>query len=193
MRKQVCAMTCALALSAVMMTGCQKNVNQTVEPDDTTKKEVVSDEPAKEGTDTADVQKGEAENSANTDSKEEKRTAVIYCLDEEGEVTTRQTEIKEEKDIWTELQKDGILTEECEMLSVTRDDSTKEMELDFNRATGDRIRNMGTTGEVQIIGCIVNSYLETYSCDRILLTEEGAPLETSHASYNGYSEMFDFE
>ena len=52
---------------------------------------------------------------------------------------------------------------------------------------------MGTTGEIQIIGCIINTYLETYDCDGIKLTEEGKVLQTSHgANYDGYSGIMSF-
>ena len=52
---------------------------------------------------------------------------------------------------------------------------------------------VGTTGEIQIIGCIINTYLETYDCDGIKLTEEGKVLQTSHgANYDGYSGIMSF-
>ena len=69
----------------------------------------------------------------------------------------------------------------------------RAIDLDFNAATGEYIRSMGTTGEIQIIGCIINTYLETYDCDGIKLTEEGKVLQTSHgANYDGYSGIMSF-
>ena len=67
-------------------------------------------------------------------------------------------------------------------------ESEKKIDLEFNKATGDRIRNMGTTGETEILACIINTYLDAYECDGIKLREEGEPLETSSgANFDGYS------
>ena len=72
-------------------------------------------------------------------------------------------------------------------------EADKKIDLDFNAATGNRIRSMGTTGETEIIGCIVNTYLDTYNCDGIRLTEEGNALMTSSgADFDGYSGRITF-
>ena len=91
------------------------------------------------------------------------------------------------------MKEEGILSEDCEILSFKINDTDKKIDLDFNSATGDRIRSMGTTGETEIIGCIVNTYLETYNCDGIRLTEEGNALQTSSgADFDGYSGKITF-
>ena len=101
--------------------------------------------------------------------------------------------VKTEYDIWKALQGNGILTEGCQLLSFKVNEETHMIDLDFNAATGEYIRSMGTTGEIQIIGCIINTYLETYDCDGIKLTEEGKVLQTSHgANYDGYSGIMSF-
>lgn len=101
--------------------------------------------------------------------------------------------VKTEYDIWKALQGNGILTEGCQLLSFKVNEETHLIDLDFNAATGEYIRSMGTTGEIQIIGCIINTYLETYDCDGIKLTEEGKVLQTSHgANYDGYSGIMSF-
>ena len=48
------------------------------------------------------------------------------------------------------------------------------------------IRGMGTTGEEQILICIKKSFLETYGCERLKITENGQPLETGHTVIKGY-------
>ena len=108
-------------------------------------------------------------------------------------MTGKSVEIRDEYDIWNALIESGILTEECELLSLNVNEAEKKMDLDFNSATGDRIRSMGTTGETQIIGCIINTYLEAYSCDGIRLTQEGQAFVTSHgANFDGYSGKMTF-
>ena len=45
-----------------------------------------------------------------------------------------------------------------------------------------------TTGGTEIVGCIINTYLEAYGCEGIRLTEEGQAFVTSHgAGLDGYS------
>ena len=100
----------------------------------------------------------------------------------------KEAEISDEKDIWRHLQDTGIITEDCQLLEFSLNESEKKIDLDFNKATGDRIRSMGITGESEILACIINTYLDAYECDGIKLAEEGEPLETSSgADFNGYS------
>ena len=75
--------------------------------------------------------------------------------DQTAEVTGKSVEIQDEYDIWNVLKESGLLTEDCKLLSLKVDEAAKKLDLDFNSATGDRIRSMGTTGETQIVGCII--------------------------------------
>lgn len=146
-----------------------------------------------ENTDSQDIQNEEEsddiDSADETKEIEEKWTAKVYYIDDStGEMTSKDVSVEDEDDIWAQLQKSGILTEECELLSFDVDTDGKKIDLDFNKAVGDRIRSMGTTGETEIIGCIVNTYLDSYGCDGIRLTEEGQPLETAQgADFDGYS------
>lgn len=135
----------------------------------------------------------EPEVSQDTDENSTFTATVYYADDQTAEITWKDVEVSNEYEIWNALKETGILTDDCELLSlkVNKDDNT--LDLDFNSATGDRIRSMGTAGETEIIGCIINTYLETYSANGIKLTEEGQPLETSHgADMSGYNEMMSF-
>ena len=90
-------------------------------------------------------------------------------------------------------QKEGILEDDCELLSFEVDLEKRQIDLDFNTALGERIRSFGTTGETEILGCLINTYLDAYECDGIRLTEEGALLETSSgADFDGYSGRIEF-
>ena len=110
-----------------------------------------------------------------------------------AEVIGEGYKISDEYDIWEILQKKGILTDECRLLSLKVNESEKKIDLDFNTGTGDRIRSMGTTGETEIIGCIVNTYLEAYDCNKIKLTENGESFETSHgADFTNYTGRISF-
>lgn len=123
------------------------------------------------------------------DAAETVRTVSIYYVDDQtAEIVSKSVEINDEYDIWEALKENGILTEDCELLSLTVNEAEKKIDLDFNSAVGERVRSMGTTGETEIVGCIINTYLEAYGCEGIRLTEEGQAFETSHgADLDGYS------
>ena len=117
------------------------------------------------------------------------RQVSVYCVDDQtAEIVSKSVEVHDEYDIWNALKGSGILTDDCELLSLTVNEAEKKMDLDFNSAVGDRVRSMGTTGETEIVGCIINTYLEAYGCEGIRLTEEGQAFVTSHgADFDGYS------
>lgn len=183
------AMFMVLCLSAFSFTGCGKEREKDSEQVNTEKTEQSTESVANTEEDKTDQ---ESEPTPVEDA--ESRDVTIYYVDDQtAEVTGKSVEIQNEQDIWNALIENGILTEECELLSLSINEEEKKIDLDFNAATGDRIRSMGTTGETQIIGCIVNTYLEAYGCNGIRLTEEGQPLQTSHgANYDGYSGMVAF-
>lgn len=194
MKRRFCILAGILMLAVCFVPGCQNTSEDngvSVETENSNSDS--SNTQKKDSADYASDQEQKNDKDDPDDTVQEKQMAVIYSFNENGEQITRPVEITDEKGIWQELQKDGILTEECEILSISRDDSTRKIDLDFNKATGDRVRSMGTTGEIQILGCIVNSYLDTYGCDGIRLTEEGKAFESSHASYDGYSGKITFE
>lgn len=182
------ALIIALCLSVSLFTGCGRKENEVQEQNGLESGEVSGQE--------NEVQEEESVDDMQTPSEdiEEQREIMVYYVDDQtAEVTGRIVEITNESDIWSALQESGILTEECELLSFAVNEDEKKIDLDFNGATGERIRSMGTTGETQIIGCIVNTYLEAYGCDGIRLTEEGQVLQTSHgADYDGYSGKITF-
>lgn len=192
MKKSRClfiGMLMASCLLVFSFTGCGKTGEKEPEQTNTEKPEQNIENVANPEGDKTDQ---ESEPTPVEDA--ESRDVTIYYVDDQtAEVTGKSVEIQNEQDIWNALIENGILTEECELLSLSINEEEKKIDLDFNAATGDRIRSMGTTGETQIIGCIVNTYLEAYGCNGIRLTEEGQPLQTSHgANYDGYSGMVAF-
>lgn len=192
-RKKLLNMLCILMVSVMgcMLTaGCGESADVTKESSsdigDQEENSVKEENtPEKEGTESETVKPTE---------EEQAREITVYYIDmETAEVVGKQVSVQNEFDIWEELQKSGTLTEECKLNSMVIDDAAKTIDLDFNRGTGDWIRSMGTNGEVQITGCIINTYLQAYQCEGIKLLEEGKPLETSHgANFDGYSGKMSF-
>lgn len=123
------------------------------------------------------------------------RSVTIYYVDDLSAVVVGQkTEIRDEYDIWAALINYGILTDECHLLSLNVNETEQTLDLDFDMETANRINSMGTTGETEIVGCIVNTYLEAYDCIGIKLTVEGQDFVTSHgAEFDDYPGRIDFE
>lgn len=205
MKKRYLIISAALiATCGLFIPGCGKN-------------DAIAEEPAQQ-TETADDEKNtetEEEPSVSEIDSEEKtedregvnsepqtpveeetssRSVTVYYVDDlSGVVVGKAAEITDEYDIWNALKENGILTDECELNSIRiNDDQT--MDLDFNHATADRINSMGTTGETEIIGCIVNTYLDAYDCSGIRLLEEGKDFVSSHgAVFDKYPGRIEFK
>ena len=187
-----------ICLSIGFMTGCGKQEisqteervqNEADEEKSFEKKDDVNS-PEKE----ADTITPSEENISDKQDDPIRSITVYYVDDGSAEVVGKRVDVSNEFDIWNALKENGILTEDCELLNLTVNESEKRLDLDFNIATGDRIRRMGTTGETEIVGCIVNTYLEAYACEEIRLTEEGEPFVTSHGvDFGEYSGRISFE
>lgn len=192
MKKRLCILMGMLALSFSLVTGCGSR-EASEEPAAENEAENTENQPETEPTDGEEESPAGEDGTDNGESQPETRSVNVYYVDDQtAEVTSKSVEIADENDIWAALQESGILTDDCQLLSLNVNEQDGTMELDFNKATGDRVRSMGTTGETEIVGCIVNTYLEAYNCEGILLTEEGGTFESSHASYDGYSSAFTF-
>lgn len=87
----------------------------------------------------------------------------------------------------------GALTADIGENSFTTNtvDGKASIELDLNKAFATYISNMGTTGEYYTVGALVNTFLDAYECEQILITVDGNTLSTGHAEYPGYLSMFE--
>lgn len=190
--------TILLCFSSVFI-GCSKDK----EPE-TERSEQVEDDSSKptDNKQSGELAESEVEEPGNatdeSDVVEETKQpwiATVYFVDDpSGEVIGEGVKVQDEYDIWTALQERGILTDDCELVSLNVDKNQKKIDLDFNGATGKRINSMGTTGETEIIGCMINTYLDSYDCEKIRITEEGQNFETSHgAVYDDYVGWMTFE
>lgn len=56
--------------------------------------------------------------------------------------------------------------------------------LDFNTAFADQVCAMGTAGEYMIMGSVVNTFLNAYAAESIIITVEGGILESGHVIYD---------
>ena len=133
-----------LVLSCLFVVGCTKKENEEG-------RDIQIEENRNELENVADdsVEKNENMESGDKIEKpgEKLKEIRVYYVDEmTGEVTGKTVAIRTEEDIWAALQETGILTTDCQLLKFEMDENARTIDLDFNAATGNRIRSMGTTG-----------------------------------------------
>lgn len=155
-RKLFYAMCC---LTAVLAIGCGK----------------------KDSTDTKNPEQVESQDTTKTD--DENKSDTKNDTEQTDDVETDS--LNEEK-IWSLLQEKSVITPECGMNSFKVNEEEKTIDLDVDEGFGNYIRSMGTTGETEVLACVVNTYLDSFQCEKIKITEAGRTFETSGAVLAGY-------
>lgn len=186
MKKNLKVLVCFFSFVLIFsffMTGCSENKKAKDKSEE-------ASEDARDIENESDVIKGQPE---NLDIVPEMGT--FYYVDElTGTVVGHKMEISDEYDLWNALIDYGVLTDACQLLKLEVSESESSLLLDFNNATAEYINSMGTTGETEVVGCIVNTYLDTYECNKIRLTVEGGKFITSHgADFSNGTEWINFE
>lgn len=147
---------------------------------------------------TKEIDKSQQENSSNEIEKEpEKENAKtirvkIYKMNPDNE--KRVVEVKEctkidEKILWEFLKEVEIVPQESNVLSLKLTEN--RIELDVDNVFGEWLRTFGTTGEEEIISCVVNTYLDAYKAKEIKITESGQVLCSGHREYTEYLKKFE--
>ena len=98
------------------------------------------------------------------------------------DVETIHTENISEKAVLTELQKRNILPDTVSMNSFNIDDGL--ITIDFNQAFSDVLCSMGTSGELMIVGSVVNTFLDAFQAESVYFTVNGQILESGHTIYD---------
>lgn len=198
--RKILVFVMALSLSA-MFSGCgsntdtsdkvTSNVQDTQKEDkkDTSQEKTEQVENKSEEKDEKNEQVVEDANKEDSgDHEAQDQILKIYYISnsEEIECAEIRTNLLQTTDIWNGLIGEGVLGGECKMNSCNVDQEQKTIDLDVDSGTGSYIRSMGTTGEQQILTCITKSFLKTYGCERLKITENGQALETGHTVLEGY-------
>lgn len=143
--------------------------------------------------DTQEQEETKADSDNKDEENEDKPVLVnVYSInDSDGTVvvTEKECETVNEQVIWDMLKEAGVLQEESEILSLKQEN--EKLFIDVNNAFGEQLRSLGTAGEIEMLGCVVNTYLEAYQCDGIKITEEGETLYSGHAEYSDYLTKFE--
>lgn len=64
--------------------------------------------------------------------------------------------------------------------------------LDLNQAFADAVKKLNSANEYIAMGSLVNTFLDCYQCELLLLTAEGKVLETSDNKYEEYLEAYPY-
>ena len=179
----------------VTLTGCSGGGETQSEPKEPVQEETVEEETVQEDEGVqSDASQGQKENEAkNEEATSSEKSAVeegtVYFVNAEGNVekkTVSATDMNGEF-LWSQLQESGVISNEAQLLAMNTD-GQGQMELDVDEKFGEQLRSMGTSGENDLIKCVVNSFLDTFSCERVKITENGQMLVSGHREYDGYME-----
>lgn len=77
---------------------------------------------------------------------------------------------------------EDVLNENVALNSVKLQDD--QLLLDFNTAYYDQLVTYGTTGELMMMGCVVNTYLDAYDAQSVMITADGEIMESGHVVYD---------
>ena len=139
-------------------------------------------------------QNGEPDNSTvdiqTTTPATEYEKVYIYLPDENTQnLVSKEVQIEKNDEPMVELVQ-ALVTEkalpagtEVEKWSVSKDDAPAVI-LDLNKAFADGILNSGSTGELMMLGSLINTVWEYFEPASITLTVDGEPLETGHNIYD---------
>lgn len=190
MKKRVILILClslALASSGCVNKGGTTEGSIVKQETDNSEKEETS---KKEPTDSSPDKKDDTAIEETPSAPEaQMQRAIVYFVDDQGVVQKKEIEAAElnEQSLWQLLKDDGTVSTDSTVLSMNIDDKN-QIQLNVNHAFGEQMRSLGTSGETMLFRCVINSYLDTFSCGKIMVTEEGSTLDSSHKSYEGYYE-----
>ena len=112
-------------------------------------------------------------------------SAVVYVPDEQGETLTPVgTDVADDSDqaLVDALIAAGSLPEGAAVQSSSTADGV--LTLDMNATYGEAVRASGTTGESMLIYSLVNTFVQARGVDSVMITVDGAPLESGHEIYD---------
>lgn len=155
--------------------------DDTTEPDQTVEPDVTPDDT------TEPDDKEQPENPVQPENPNPSGgdSAVVYVPDEQGETLTPVgTDVADDSDqaLVDALIAAGSLPEGAAVQSSSTADGV--LTLDMNAVYGDAVRSSGTTGESLLIYSLVNTFVQARGVDSVIITVDGAPLESGHEIYD---------
>ena len=187
MNKKVKVLAAVVIIILVVVAACVfgyvsgRQPDDTTEPDQTVEPDVTPDDT------TEPDDKEQPENPVQPENPNPSGgdSAVVYVPDEQGETLTPVgTDVADDSDqaLVDALIAAGSLPEGAAVQSSSTADGV--LTLDMNAVYGDAVRSSGTTGESLLIYSLVNTFVQARGVDSVIITVDGAPLESGHEIYD---------
>ena len=122
-------------------------------------------------------------------------TVRVYYGDQNGEfIINKETKIStiDAENLTELLIEQGILQEGTKVRSfnIQNQDDKKMLQVDFNEKFRESLLSLGTSGERIFMGSVINTFLDAYQAEEILITVEGSTLESGHNVYDSYQNFY---
>lgn len=196
MKEKIAGILVLILLAGLFLSSCKTEtpVNETpVNEVEGEKENQSADEDGK--TDESDKTEGTGENGASGETGETGEPAAsevtLYLPNEtaDGFLTSSMILTDTPEAIVAQLVADGALPEGVRVLNF----DAKEKCLDLSKEFAEGMKQAGTTGEFLYLGSVVNTFLEHYDLDSIMLYSDGAVIETGHNTYDSPVEFVEYE
>lgn len=114
---------------------------------------------------------------------------TLYVPNEQADgfvKTTVSVQAITKENVVEQLIASGVLADGTTVNTLEIDSSSgiRQIKADFSAPFHQTLQAMGTSGEYVIIGSVVNTFLAAFDADEMLITVDGAVLETGHSVYD---------
>lgn len=122
----------------------------------------------------------------STETEQNGREITLYVGNENGDGLVTETVSVEEltpEAILLALSEKNVIPKETKVLDFK--DEGETLTLDLSKEYQEYVSSYGTSGELVIVGGVVNTFLDVYDADTITILVEGSAWDTGHADYSG--------
>lgn len=136
-------------------------------------------------------QPGDIIPTETTESVSSLRSYSIYVPNDNADGFDMEIVSTEEisaETVLTELKNRNVLPDAVSMNSFGMDNGLITM--DLNQAFADIVCSMGTSGELMIVGSVVNTFLDAFQAEYVYFTVNGQMLESGHTVYDSPMSFF---
>lgn len=115
----------------------------------------------------------------------------VYYSNDNADAIISSTETMDEltpDNIVKKLAEHNVVSADTKVIALTEEenDGKKALKLDLSGEFKEYILMMGSTEEYMAIGSLVNTFLDAYDAESILITIDGQMFESAHQSYENY-------
>ena len=189
MKKIICILLAVVMLFS--LTACKKDK----EASKTDDKQTIATEKVEKVEQTEQTEKTEPttpEKETEAPTEPEKETFVpelleyrLYLPNENAngfDIEFVECEYYDIEDMINELKKHNALPEDVALNDYDFDGNT--IKIDFNEAFGNYMNTMGSSGELMVVGSVVNTIMDAFDVEYVQFTVEGEVFESGHVIYD---------